>query len=668
MPSRSRCRARRAGLALCIGLGLVPGVAVAGWSDWQHRQELRVPSPGLVKLSLPADTLDGARPALEDLRVVDDAGGEVPYLVERPSLPASLVRAARSFQVTLTPASTVLAIETGVEQSLDGVSVRTPARAFIKAVQLEASNDQKAWRTLARGVPIFRQPGGAEQLLLRVPPGAWRFLRLTVDDQRSPPIPFTGAEVRAVAPEAGPTEPVSVRIVERADGSGETRLVLDLGAAHLQLAALHVESPEPLFTRRVTLAVREVEDHVVREKGLAEGVIYRVAVEGHPPSVLLAVFLERQTPARELLLRIHNEDSPPLAVSGVRGERRPVYLVFLARRAGTYAILSGNRRASPPRYDLASLGPSLRGAVVARATLSPRAANPEFRPPEVLPEIPTTGASLDVAAWTYRKRAQSSQGGIQQLELDLEVLTHAEPGLVDLRLVTDGRQVPYILEPGSVTRSLAPEVTPANDPKRPRVSRWAIPLPHRGMPVSRLTCTTRTPLFQREVVLYEEVVTERGERQPRRLGQASWAKTPGSAAAELTLVLTAPPTTDRLVLETDNGDNPAIELDGFQLAYAVTRVLYKATPDRETYLYYGNQRAEAPRYDLALVAAEMLAAEKSAVALAAEERLRKLSWREATPLAGHAGWVFWGVLALVVVVLLAVIARLLPKGAAPPSS
>jgi len=100
----------------------------------------------------------------------------------------------------------------------------------------------------------------------------------------------------------------------------------------------------------------------------------------------------------------------------------------------------------------------------------------------------------------------------------------------------------------------------------------------------------------------------------------------------------------------------------------VTRLLYKGTPDRETYLYYGHEGAGAPRYDLALVATEMLAAEKSAVALAAEERLRTPSWLEATPLAGRAGWVFWGVLALVVAGLLLVIARLLPQGAAPPSS
>src|ERR1017187_2137453 len=52
--------------------------------DWQHEQRFDVPATGLVKLSLPTATLEAARPGLEDLRLYDDAGREVPYLIERP--------------------------------------------------------------------------------------------------------------------------------------------------------------------------------------------------------------------------------------------------------------------------------------------------------------------------------------------------------------------------------------------------------------------------------------------------------------------------------------------------------------------------------------------------------------------------------------------------------
>ena len=52
-------------------------------ADWRHEQPFNVTAPGLLKLNLPVETLDAARPALEDLRLYD-AGNEMPCLIERP--------------------------------------------------------------------------------------------------------------------------------------------------------------------------------------------------------------------------------------------------------------------------------------------------------------------------------------------------------------------------------------------------------------------------------------------------------------------------------------------------------------------------------------------------------------------------------------------------------
>ena len=90
-------------------------------------------------------------------------------------------------------------------------------------------------------------------------------------------------------------------------------------------------------------------------------------------------------------------------------------------------------------------------------------------------------------------------------------------------------------------------------------------------------------------------------------------------------------------------------------------------PSRRTQLllYYGNPQAAAPRYDLSLVAGQLLAADQAEAALAAEEQL-KTSWGEGHH-AGQGGVVFWGILAVVVVVLLVIISRLLPQSVRPES-
>ena len=227
----------------------------------------------------------------------------------------------------------------------------------------------------------------------------------------------------------------------------------------------------------------------------------------------------------------------------------------------------------------------------------------------------------------------------------------------------DGRQVPYILERTSISRLLTPTVTATNDSKDKKLSRWIIKLPQRNLPITRLSCNARTTLFQRDVALHEELADERGEKYRRLLSSAAWVQTPDGKNREFVLTFDSPLQSDTMFLETHNGDNPPIELDKFKVFHPATRLLFKAKADDVISVYYGNPRVSPPRYDLSLVAGQLLAAEKSVVTLLAEEQLKKSSWSEGrTP--GKGGVVFWGILAVVVVGLLFVISRLLPKAAA----
>src|SRR5437867_12184397 len=90
---------------------------------------------------------------------------------------------------------------------------------------------------------------------------------------------------------------------------------------------------------------------------------------------------------------------------------------------------------------------------------------------------------------------------------------------------------------------------------------------------------------------------------------------PTKATPELVIKLDAQPQGDTLLHETDNGDNPGIELREFRCYYPATRVVFKAAPDstQPVWLYYGNREASAPHYDLSLVPGELLRAARSTV-------------------------------------------------------
>jgi hypothetical protein len=192
------------------------------------------------------------------------------------------------------------------------------------------------------------------------------------------------------------------------------------------------------------------------------------------------------------------------------------------------------------------------------------------------------------------------------------------------------------------------------------LSRWLIRLPQSNLPLTRLTCATKTPLFQRSMSLSVEYTDERGDTFRRQLGNATWTQTPDRKTKEFSLSLNSVAENSTLILETDNGDNPPIELEKFTAFYPATRLLFKAKADDGLFLYYGNPRVPPPSYDLSLVAAELLAADKATATLGPEQQLKKSSWAESqTP--GTGGILFWGILAVVVIGLLVIISRLLPK-------
>src|SRR6516164_1874768 len=650
----------------CVILPLaILSAAQTSWAfdphEWRNTQTFEVPAKGLVRVNIPAATLDAARPGLEDLRIIDSGGNQVPYLIERllPD-PESTIRPTQ-FRNTIENGATHLNLKTGTSAPIIGVSLQTPATHFMKAADVEGSNDRTTWTKLAGGDSLFQLPNGAMKLRVSFPEGPWQLLRITIDDLGSPPIPFTGAQLHKARTTA-PAETVAVTVKSRDESPGATRLALDLGAANLTLGSLRIDSNEPVFTRAVNLAVPEVGDDGIRERNIADAVIYRVNVNGKNEAGLETP-LESQINTRELFVLIRNEDSPPISIDTVRADRRLVRLTFFANQPGQYSLLSGNTQCDAPRYDLSALNGKLRNATATDVVPSALVPNLNYRPPEALAALPLSGAKIDVAKWKFRKLLPLTQNGVQHVELDPELLARSQPDQRDIRIVRGEYQLPFLFERTSLSRPINLSAALANDPKKPAFSRWSVQLPQPGVPITRLVCTSSSPLFHRQIRLWEEVTDERGDKFASELGHATWDETPDDPKRDLVIELNARPQSDTLFLETDNGDNPAIDLHDFRGYYPVTRVVLKVTPDpaKPVWLYYGNLDATAPRYDLTLVAGELLKAERSTIIAGPEENLSPKPAFVGQTLTGSTRYIFWGALALVVIVLLAIMSRFLPK-------
>ena len=240
-------------------------------NEWRFSQTIDVPANGLIRINLPTETLDASRPNLGDVRILDSAGREVPYLIDRPMPRHESALRSQELRTALEPTATQITLTTGTKSLLKGVTFETPSGVeFIKAVQVEGSHDGQQWRQLTTDKPIFKMTGGAENLDVSFPAGVWEFLRLTIDDSRTPAAPFTGVQLR-VAETRAPVEPLPISIKSRDESPGVTRLGVDLGATNLTVASLRIKTPDRLFARLVAIAIPELTNDSIREQRLCAG-------------------------------------------------------------------------------------------------------------------------------------------------------------------------------------------------------------------------------------------------------------------------------------------------------------------------------------------------------------------------------------------------------------
>jgi len=235
-----------------------------------------------------------------------------------------------------------------------------------------------------------------------------------------------------------------------------------------------------------------------------------------------------------------------------------------------------------------------------------------------------------------------------------------------VRLFSGGQQIPYLIESTSLTREFPATTESADDPHLPQVSRWRVVIPQTGLPLRRLVLATSTPLFQRRVRVFNSYIDARGQAAQRLLAEAVWSRQPKQAAQNLVLALDGQRLGDEVVIKTDNGDNPPITLTSVRGAVGVTRLLFKPMEGgAATELLCGNSEVGPARYDLVLIAPQILGAPKQRASLGGETTAAGAGLQQWVT--GRAGMVLlWLVLGGVVVVLLVVVARLLPKPESHP--
>lgn len=650
-------RSLKVGLWLAI-LGAVPlGARVReAPTAWSHFQEISSSARGLVAVNLPLETLDQSASGLADLRVLSPGGGEVAYTLDAPlrtGLEWSVWPIQGTVEVRLAKGRTTVTGSARRAAPLDAIQLDVSADDFLKSATVELRRNG-SWQTVLAGRPVYRRRYLAEDLTLVFPKQDADGFRLTLDDTDTDPVIVRTATPRPTFRVNAPLAETPLRILRREDGPVETRISVELPARNALLAEVVLAVEDAAFQRPVRIArrVRSGDDNVLDEVLGAES-LCRWPEEGGRTFERLSVPVARRCDSRAVEVVIVNGNNPPLKISSIGVRMAPTTLVFNATEPGKYRLILGNPAAAPVRYDLDSLRDRLDKKQRSLAEAGPLQSNPDYAAPAVAPDLAESAAALDPKGWRWKSAVRIEKSGVQRLELSVAAVAGARSDGGDLRLLRDGRQVPFVIDRRAVYRVLSPTVSPVEEGGGKSV--WELQLPAKGLPVTHLEVDAPEKLFSRRVAVEENRNAPGAGTERAVLGGAQWFRR--GEAARLLVPLTDAPRGDRLRLTVDNGDNAPLALSNFRVHYRTYALVFKAKAGEGVTLHYGNPAASAPTYDAAAVEAELLAADKADAFLDSPEKGSGVRW---IPSGAGGGPVLWAALILATGVLLWVIARLLP--------
>lgn len=246
------------------------------------------------------------------------------------------------------------------------------------------------------------------------------------------------------------------------------------------------------------------------------------------------------------------------------------------------------------------------------------------------------------------RKLPEAPAGLTVLLLDAHVLARSNE-LADVRIAdAEGRQVPYLVEERAeplAVKLTVPERTPEG-----RSSIYRLELPYDTWPNgTRLVLTTRARVFDREVVV-RRVPDNHRNRRAAAIASSPWRSADPELLPPPFEVNVAVRGTRAIEVVVDEGDNAPLPITSAQLLLP-SRALRFLHPGTPLFLLYGNRRASAPRYDLALLAPRLSgkpARELTLPAPALDERGDDATGRR---------W-FWIGITIAAVVLIAMLLRL----------
>jgi len=326
------------------------------WRSWRYSRPIQISdSTEPSKISIPVSLYARLDDGFADLRIVDDVGREIPFLLYDKNVRAPIeTRHAAIRENSFVPDKyTQLVMDLGEKTAFhNAVEIHTPATDFIDWVEIAAGDDARTWRIVKDRAPIsgFSKENIAGSRLVHYSDNNARFLRVRI---------FEGARQFAVSSveilfSREFQEPIRTSIpspftADPAAPATSSRWIIDLGSGSFPVSGVAIETSQPEFFRIVHMQTSEDGQEW---QPFFSGEIYRYK-QGDKQAESLRIFSHEGWHQRFWRIEVLNGNDAPLAGANPTLLTIPYLVLFYPQSGHSYRLIYGNSAAKLPHYDLA---------------------------------------------------------------------------------------------------------------------------------------------------------------------------------------------------------------------------------------------------------------------------------------------------------------------------
>jgi Protein of unknown function (DUF3999) len=326
------------------------------WRTWHYSRSIQTTdTSGPVKLTIPPTLYSRLANGFADLRIVDDRGAEIPFLLYDKNTRAAVeTRHAVIRENSFVPGKyTQLVIDLGETTAFhNSLEVYTSETDFIDWVEIAASDDAKTWRIVNDRAPIasFRKENIAGSRRVQYSDNNARFLRVEIFET-SHQFPVSSVQIFFTREFREPLRVplTSAFTIDSTAPANVTRWVADLGPGSFPISGVAIDTTQPQFFRIVHM---QNSDDGKEWRDFCSGEVYRYQ-QGEKQAEALRVFSPEAWHRRYWRIEIVNGSDVPLANAKLSLLAIPYWVLFYPQPGRTYRLIYGNSSAKLPQYDLA---------------------------------------------------------------------------------------------------------------------------------------------------------------------------------------------------------------------------------------------------------------------------------------------------------------------------